>query len=59
MQSAIRIALDKDKSKKALDYRIRQIAKTLRELRRGIDKERGGGTSDTIRVTEFGSEYGN
>jgi 20S proteasome alpha/beta subunit len=59
MQSAIRIALDKDKSTKALDKRIRQIVKTLRELRRDADRERGPGISDTIHVTEFGSEYGN
>jgi 20S proteasome alpha/beta subunit len=55
---AIRVALDKDKSKNVLDTRIVQIGKILRGLRRDSEKERAPG-GDMIHVTEFGSEYGN
>lgn len=58
MTIAIRIALDKDKQKQALEKRIREIGKRLRGLRKDADRERPpGGTS--IRITEFGTEYGN
>ncbi|MGB8411912.1 MAG: hypothetical protein WCE23_03710 [Candidatus Binatus sp.] len=55
---AVRIALDRDKSKKALEKRIREIGKRLKGLRRNCEKERAPG-GESVRITEFGSEYGN
>jgi len=58
LSQAIRIALDKDKQKKALEKRIRLLGKRLRDLRRDCEKNRAPG-GDSVRITEFGSEYGN
>jgi hypothetical protein len=56
--SAVRVALDKDKSKKALDNRIREIVKRLRTLRRDCEKERPPTGNESMQIIEFGSEYG-
>jgi hypothetical protein len=56
--TALRIALDKDKSKKALEQRIHGISRRLHAIRKDAEEVRPpGGTS--VRITEYGTEYGN
>jgi hypothetical protein len=58
LSQAIRIALDQEKRKDALEKRIREIGKRLRGLRRDAEKERPSG-GDSVRITEFKTSYGN
>jgi hypothetical protein len=56
--SAVRVALDSTKSDKALDTRLRTIARRLRNIRSDAEKPRSpSGTK--LDLLEFGSEYQN
>jgi 20S proteasome alpha/beta subunit len=56
--SAVRVALDHTRSAQLLDQRINDVVTRLHRIQASSDAPRSQ-TGDTIRITEFGSEYGN
>jgi 20S proteasome alpha/beta subunit len=58
MLSAVRVALDNQKSEQALNTRMRALTKRLRGLRSDSIKARTP-SGTMLQLTEFGTEYGN